>query len=243
VNQKVVSALLSKHGYSVSLANNGREALDRLEHDQFDLVLMDIQMPELDGIQAAHRIRRQERWKHLPIIAMTAHAMNGDRERCLDAGMNGYLSKPVSAAHLLDVVREFSSSRESAAQRPPAPGTNLPAPIDRNVASRLMDNDDGLINGMALLFLQLAPERLQRLQSAAIRRETGVLRSHAQKLEKAAERIAAMEVARCAREVANAATLTDYGSIQDRLAALEQEIHRLEVHLRTPQTVEIEANA
>jgi CheY-like chemotaxis protein len=108
VNQKVVTAVLRKRGYTIELANDGMEALSKLENPgSFDLVLMDVQMPVLDGLEATRRIRQQERWHDLPIVAMTAHAMNGDRERCLDAGMNGYISKPVHPSHLLNTVDEY----------------------------------------------------------------------------------------------------------------------------------------
>jgi CheY-like chemotaxis protein len=108
VNQKVVTAVLRKRGYTIELANDGMEALSKLEKQgSFDLVLMDVQMPVLDGLEATRRIRQQKRWRELPIVAMTAHAMNGDRERCLDAGMNGYISKPVHPSHLLDMVDEY----------------------------------------------------------------------------------------------------------------------------------------
>jgi CheY-like chemotaxis protein len=108
VNQKVVTAVLRKRGFSIELANDGQEALDKLEQSPaFDLVLMDVQMPVLDGLEATRLIRKDPRWDGLPIIAMTAHAMNGDKERCLEAGMNGYISKPVHPAHLLSTVDEF----------------------------------------------------------------------------------------------------------------------------------------
>jgi signal transduction histidine kinase/ActR/RegA family two-component response regulator len=108
VNQKVVTAVLRKRGYRIELANDGMEALSKLEKNgSFDLVLMDVQMPVLDGLEATRRIRQEKRWHDLPIVAMTAHAMNGDRERCLDAGMNGYISKPVHPAHLLNTVDEY----------------------------------------------------------------------------------------------------------------------------------------
>ena len=101
VNQKVVTAVLRKRGFFIELANDGQEALAKLESARrFDLVLMDVQMPVLDGLEATRLIRKEPRWKALPIIAMTAHAMNGDKERCLEAGMNGYISKPVHPSHL-----------------------------------------------------------------------------------------------------------------------------------------------
>jgi len=107
VNQKVVTAVLRKRGFEIELASDGREALTKLAHSDFDLILMDVQMPVLDGLEATRLIRQEERWKALPIIAMTAHAMNGDRERCLEAGMTGYVSKPVHPAHLLQTIEEY----------------------------------------------------------------------------------------------------------------------------------------
>ena len=108
VNQKVVTSVLAKRGFSIELANDGREALDKLELDAaFDLILMDVQMPRLDGLEATRLIRSDPRWKSLPIVAMTAHAMTGDRERCLQAGMDGYISKPVHPTHLLNTIDEY----------------------------------------------------------------------------------------------------------------------------------------
>lgn len=108
VNQKVVTAVLRKRGFSIELANDGQEALQKLETSgAFDLVLMDVQMPVLDGLEATRLIRKEPRWNSLPIVAMTAHAMNGDKERCMEAGMNGYISKPVHPSLLLSTVDEF----------------------------------------------------------------------------------------------------------------------------------------
>src|SRR5271168_1466920 len=91
--------MLQKMGHSTVVAGNGKEALLLLTTHRFDLVLMDIQMPEMDGLTATRKIRESERETqlHLPIIAMTAHAMKGDRERCIEAGMDGYVSKPISS--------------------------------------------------------------------------------------------------------------------------------------------------
>jgi CheY-like chemotaxis protein len=97
VNQRVGQRLIEKLGHSVVVVGDGRQAIRALEEREFDVVFMDVQMPELDGIEAAAAIREKERTsgKHQIIIAMTAHAMKGDRERCLAAGMDGYLSKPI----------------------------------------------------------------------------------------------------------------------------------------------------
>lgn len=106
VNQRVVLAMLRKKGFCIEVASNGQEALDMLNRTEqpYDLILMDVQMPVLDGLETTRIVRRDSRWAHLPIIAMTAHAMIGDRERCIQAGMNGYISKPVQPAHLIATI-------------------------------------------------------------------------------------------------------------------------------------------
>ena len=111
VNQKVVTRLLEKQGHRVTLAENGREALEKLLLGGFDAILMDVQMPEMTGLEAARAIRRAERGsgRHIPILAMTAHAMKGDRERCLASGMDGYVSKPIRSRELLDALQGLIS--------------------------------------------------------------------------------------------------------------------------------------
>ena len=98
--------LLEKRGHTVVVAESGKEALDAWRKQTFDLILMDVQMPEMDGFEATSVIREQEKsgTKHIPIIAMTAHAMVGDRERCLAAGMDDYVSKPIKAANLFAAI-------------------------------------------------------------------------------------------------------------------------------------------
>ena len=101
VNQCVASRLLAKFGHTVVLANSGKQAIEAFQRQRFDVILMDIQMPEMDGYEAAAAIRALERnTQHTPIIAVTAHAMKGDRERCIAAGMDGYVTKPIHPAEL-----------------------------------------------------------------------------------------------------------------------------------------------
>jgi CheY-like chemotaxis protein len=108
VNQKVASRLLEKQGHSVQVAENGREALEAIDEGEFDLVLMDVQMPEMDGFATTAAIRQREAssGRRLPIVALTANAMQGDRERCLGAGMDGYVAKPVEIEVLLREMAE-----------------------------------------------------------------------------------------------------------------------------------------
>jgi CheY-like chemotaxis protein len=106
MNQLLAVRTLEKAGHSVAMANNGEEALAAVNRETFDLVLMDVQMPVMDGFQATARIREQEfvSKKHQPIVAMTAHALKGDRERCLEAGMDGYVSKPIRNSELFAAI-------------------------------------------------------------------------------------------------------------------------------------------
>jgi signal transduction histidine kinase/ActR/RegA family two-component response regulator len=113
VSQKLVTALLKERGHSVTLAGNGNAVLDLAEDRDFDLILMDIQMPDMDGLQATAEIRQREdqTGKHIPIVAMTAHAMAGDRERCLDAGMDGYIAKPIHPGELMALITGMTAQR------------------------------------------------------------------------------------------------------------------------------------
>ena len=116
INRKVAQNLLEKSGYRIGLVSNGREAIEALEEDGYDLVLMDVQMPEMDGLEATREIRRRETdCRRIPIVAMTANTMNGDRERCLEAGMDDYLSKPIQVPELHRVLARCLPPRAVAA--------------------------------------------------------------------------------------------------------------------------------
>jgi CheY-like chemotaxis protein len=111
VNQRVATSLLEKEGYSVVVAANGKEAVAAFESERFDLVLMDMQMPEMDGFEATATIRRREKpGCRIPIVALTAHALKGDRKRCLECGMDDYLSKPINRRDLLEKVGHFTTA-------------------------------------------------------------------------------------------------------------------------------------
>jgi CheY-like chemotaxis protein/HPt (histidine-containing phosphotransfer) domain-containing protein len=224
VNQKVVLAILRKKGYQIDVANDGREALDKLEANgpNYQLILMDVQMPVLDGLEATRTIRRDPRWQHLPIIAMTAHAMNGDRERCLQAGMDAYISKPVQPAHLLATIEKHLAARTT--QSEPRPATQL----ERVLTDRLMQGDSALMNNMLQLFLQLAPERLEKLELAAGSADRGTLQEEAKMIGAAAEQLASHGLGECARRIEDAAQRGDFAQVRQDLETLRREFRSLE---------------
>jgi CheY-like chemotaxis protein len=116
VNQRLASRLLEKRGHSVVVAGNGRGALEALEKEYFDLVFMDVQMPVMDGFEATAAIRKKEGDSgiHLPVVALTAHAMKGDREKCLAGGMDGYLTKPIQPQELDELLQSYIARRAEA---------------------------------------------------------------------------------------------------------------------------------
>jgi PAS domain S-box-containing protein len=120
-NQKLIVRLISKRGHAVQVAANGQEALDLVRQQDFDVIVMDVQMPVMDGLQATTAIRNLDRKRNIPIIAMTAYAMKGDQDRCLEAGMDSYLSKPINAQELIQLVESL------AVQRPLRPSYMSPA--------------------------------------------------------------------------------------------------------------------
>jgi signal transduction histidine kinase/DNA-binding response OmpR family regulator len=224
VNQKVVLAILRKKGYHIDVANDGQEALAKLEAAEtgYALVLMDVQMPVLDGLEATRNIRRNPRWEQLPIVAMTAHAMNGDRERCIQAGMNAYISKPVQPAHLIAMIEKQLAG---AASTPPAPATNQ---LERVLTDRLMQQDSGLMNDMLQLFLQLAPERLEKLEMAAARSDAVTLAQEARMIRAAAGQLASRSLGECAASIERSAARRDFDHVKRDLETLRLEIRSIE---------------
>ncbi len=224
VNQRVVLAMLRKKNYAIDVANNGQEALEKLEHaaEPYNLILMDVQMPILDGLETTKAIRRNENWNYLPIIAMTAHAMIGDRERCLQAGMNAYISKPVQQAGLIAVIEQYLASGTGQFAVPQASG------VDRLLADKMMQQDKALVSEMIRLFMEVAPERLEKLETAAARGDAQTLSDEAKRIGAAAEHITSTNLGHLARSIGEAASQGDFGAVKADLEALRREIQSLE---------------
>jgi CheY-like chemotaxis protein len=185
INQQLAIALLTKRGYATELAVNGREALVALELRQFDVVLMDVQMPEMNGLEATRKIRDAEpTGVHIPIIAMTAHAMKGDRERCLDAGMDDYVAKPIRAAALWEAIDRLVPSGVAIDERvPPAP-TGVGA-FDHAALLSCANGDLDLAHELADIFLATSPGLLAEIHGAVARADGGTLERAAHSMKSA----------------------------------------------------------
>ncbi len=180
INQEVATEFLRDVGLKVTIACNGQECLEALERGCYDLVLMDIQMPVMDGLEATRRIRQNSKFEKLPIIAMTAHAMTGDKEKSLAAGMNGHITKPIDSAALYKVIRKWLGSKPPAlqAQKPQAATAvlstgifTLPhlAGIDQDEALKILNNKTDLFVKMLYDFkknFSFLPTQLRELSVA-----------------------------------------------------------------------------
>lgn len=175
VNQKLAVGLLERHGHTVTVANHGREVLGAIESDKFDLILMDVQMPEMDGLEATEIIRARERdtEDHVPIVAMTAHAMQGDRQRCLDAGMDEYIAKPIRAHQLFQTVANVLglSSQPLPAPDLPSGGAHIPSQEagslwDLNVALESVKGDKDLLRIVMETYLEESPRLVDTMRKS-----------------------------------------------------------------------------
>ncbi|MCX7907611.1 MAG: PAS domain S-box protein [Bacteroidetes bacterium] len=164
VNQKIASTMLERLNLSVITAGNGKEALDALRRARFDLILMDVQMPEMDGLEATRRLRQMG--IQTPVIALTAHAMSGDRERFLQAGMNDYLAKPIRPGLLLELLRQWLPLAEAEPSAQPTPP--LETVLDRAVIAELQaideTSDGAFLRELVESFLEDARERLRVME-------------------------------------------------------------------------------
>jgi len=231
VNQMLAIRLLEKAGHHVILASTGREALAAWENSGipgFDVVLMDIQMPEMDGMEATAAIREREKNsdRHTPILAMTAHAMRGDKEKYLASGMDGYVSKPIHPAGLFaEIERCLKASEGSIAMTENLQGTN--EQIDRISLLERVEGDQELLTEMIHLFQEDAPKLLAAMRGALQRGDMAVLERSAHSLKGAASNLSAKATAAAALELEKDAKSKDAESAKKSLAAVELAVEHL----------------
>ncbi len=235
VNRRVAEALLTRAGYQVRSAENGRQALEVLgAHPEINLILMDVQMPEMDGYQTTAAIRADPRWRDLPIIAMTAHAMSGDRERCLAAGMNDYVAKPIRRQELMRAV-ESALRREPSAVVSSAPASaeaSPPAILDAEGVMRDWSLDHTMYAGYLHMFLEDLEGHLARLREAYRGSDLEALRTTAHALKGSAATVGAERLHRAAAQLETAARQQETAHIQHALQVLLDEAVLLQEYVR-----------
>lgn len=259
-NQKLVVTILRKHGHTVEVAETGTEAVEKATGGHFDLILMDVQMPGMDGFQATAAIRARERSPHhrIPIIAMTAHAMKGDRERCLAAGMDAYIAKPLDSRKLIELVESLSargtestglpsaaSPTVATEDRPPSSeepiamekddhpsAAHEPAVFDYQSALERIGGDRSLFQSIVQIFFEDLPGQIAELKSAASDRDAGRLKHAAHSLKGLVATFSAHSAVEAARAIEHAATTDGAAAAAPGVPRLEAELNRLQEALR-----------
>lgn len=250
-NQKLAVALLEKRGHQVTVAHNGREAVELFFRQPFDRVLMDVQMPEMDGLEATQSIRQSEArsgW-HVPIIAMTAQAMSGDRERCLAAGMDEYLTKPIRADHLYEVLesdfpkavfpqessfkmarkaRRVTTRKSPEAEAPPSHNANGSI-VNWSHAMSVVGGDTALLRDVAVACLEDIPRWMKEFDQALAEQQAPLFRRAAHSLRGACRTFGLDRLTTPAEELETLA-------LAGNLAAAEQLLNSLRPELQACQT-------
>jgi CheY-like chemotaxis protein len=219
VNQRLFLRLLEKYGHAVTLAGNGREVLEAWRRERFDLILMDVQMPEMGGLEATAVLRAEEQGsgRRTPVVALTAHAMKGDRERCLQAGMDGYLTKPLRAAELAETLAALFPATQPEAS---AAETSL-------LAAELGNHPD-LLKEVIEAFLEDTPRLLAQIRDALARRDGADLARAAHSLAGSLLVFQAAPAVEAARELESGAAGGDWSTLDAATDRLETELVRLE---------------
>jgi PAS domain S-box-containing protein len=226
VNQQVTVGMLERAGHEAVVAGDGREAVEALEREPFDLVLMDVQMPELDGLEATAAIRERERTRggHVPIVAVTAHAMKGDADRCLAAGMDAYLAKPVQTRQLFATIEKLLGV-ETPEAAPPTPTSGAQgAVLDEERLLDRLGGDRRALARIAKLFLADAPVQLARIREALESRDAPGLRAAAHALKGSVANFAAPEATAAALRLQQLGEAGRMTGTRSAYARLEREL-------------------
>jgi CheY-like chemotaxis protein len=233
VNRLVATRIFEKLGHQVTVVNNGREALAAVQAGKFDLIAMDVQMPEMDGLDATRAIRALERaaGTHIPIIAMTAHAMKGDRERCLAAGMDGYTSKPIRIRDLEQAIAQLISPINSASVSVPE-AKQADGVIDHAALLAGVDGDRRLLCELVRLFLADCPQGLAKIKNAIRCGDAGALGRAAHTLKGSVGNFATRNAFAAAQRLEIMGRDGDLDNAGKAFMTLESELARLTEELR-----------
>lgn len=231
VNRQLAMRLLEKWGHSVTAVNDGRQALETVERKKFDLVLMDVQMPEMDGLEATRMIRKKEKstGTHLPVIAVTAHVMKGDSEKCLAAGADDYVSKPIQAEELYAAIGRLRGSAEGT-EDPLKKSVAAPACTVLNSEEILehVQGDRELLAEIIRLFRDEAPALLRSLRQAVEHGDAPAISRTSHTLKGSLGNFGFGPAFQVAKKMDEMARAGDAAAAGEMLPALEFEIGRLQ---------------
>jgi CheY-like chemotaxis protein/HPt (histidine-containing phosphotransfer) domain-containing protein len=241
VNQRVAIRVLEKMGHSVLVANNGKEALSLLAAQPIDLVLMDIQMPEMDGLTATRKIREQEKQtgSHVAIIAMTAHAMKGDRERCLEGGMNGYVSKPIDRKELEQAIAsavpesDVTNIGRSVKGEEGNPLANELMAWDITKVLERLGGDEQLLRDVIGIFLEDIPTHMTNLRQGIAKGNAESIVKTAHSLKGELGYLGIPKVSQRARELEQMGSKNDLERVAGEFALFETEISAVIASIRS----------
>jgi CheY-like chemotaxis protein/HPt (histidine-containing phosphotransfer) domain-containing protein len=248
VNQAVAEAMLARRGHPVHIVNNGREAVEAVSTGDYAAVLMDCQMPEMDGYAATAEIRRREgAGRHIPIIAMTAHSMKGDRERCLEAGMDDYLSKPLRPDALEAALERWAGAPEPAAGPVGAGngnGANGNGGVDLGTLERLRADlatpgREHVVDAIVAQYLQSAPSRVAAIRAGLDRDDPEAAAEEAHALKGASATFGAVALADLCSELERAGRAGDL----ERARALMPDVERAATDAATALQAQLGAEA
>jgi CheY-like chemotaxis protein len=228
VNQRLVAGMLEKQGHTMVITNNGQEVLDALEREIFDLILMDVQMPIMDGLETTAAIRQKEQVtkSHIPIVAMTAHAMKGDRERCLTAGMDAYLPKPIQIETLFEIIAGVGSTSAPVETNMPVKMQSKPAFEWDDMLDRV-GNDMELLQDLIDLFLNDLPEIQSKIEESIACQQGERLRRAAHKLKSSLGVFGAENVFETANALEIMGKKEDFTNAETAYVTLDKEVARL----------------
>lgn len=233
VNQLVATRIFEKLGHQITVVGNGREALAAVQAGKFDLVAMDVQMPEMDGLDATIAIREWEKTTgaHIPIMAMTAHAMKGDRERCLAVGMDGYTSKPIRLKELEQTLAELIGPSNPPKNAEPQ-ADEAGSVIDLSALLAGVDGDRQLLRELVRLFLADYPQRLAEIKEAIHHGDAGALGRAAHALKGAVGNFEKNNAFVAAQHLETMGKEGDLHTADEALVTLESKLATLDKHLR-----------
>jgi CheY-like chemotaxis protein len=229
-NQKFIQRLLERWNHRFTIVGNGRDALEALKKQSFDVVLMDVQMPHLNGLEAtaAIRIEEQQSKTHIPVIAMTAHAIKGDRERCLEAGMDEYVSKPVDSDKLFDAIEKLTEDHGN-----PETADSIAPAIDAEMLLKAFDGDWDFLKEVIDVFLSDYPKLLEDLRRASKDGLSDTLMRAAHSLKGMLKNFQADPAAAVAFELENKGKEDNFDGVPEAIESLAGQIAELEKTLRT----------